>query len=100
MFEIKGDVIDGTNGQPVDSAIVTIQGNAKRIHATKNGEFWRLLPPGSYNITASATGYLERQWIHIDVPEDQVIYQEIVLQKEVPDKDSLENNPAVLKVIT
>ena len=31
MFAMKGDVIDGTNGQPIDSAIVTIQGNAKTV---------------------------------------------------------------------
>ena len=54
---IKGDVIDADTNRPVPNARIEIRGNQKVIRSTKNGEFWRLLPPGEYVISATANGY-------------------------------------------
>merc|ERR1712018_93139 len=42
---IKGDVIDGSTGQPVQNAKIRIEGNRKVVRTTRDGEFWRLLVP-------------------------------------------------------
>ena len=43
---IKGNVIDGTTGQPVQNAEIKIRGNSKVVRTTRDGEYWRLLTPG------------------------------------------------------
>ena len=40
-------------GKPVPDAIVVIKGNTHGVTTTKNGEYWRVLPPGEYEIAAS-----------------------------------------------
>ncbi|KAL1456981.1 hypothetical protein WDU94_001661 [Cyamophila willieti] len=53
---IYGLVVD-KEGDPVPSAKITVQGINKNITVTSRGEYWRLLAPGQYTITATATGY-------------------------------------------
>lgn len=36
---------------------INVQGIEKTIIGTKNGEYWRLLVPGTYTVTASAPGF-------------------------------------------
>ena len=77
----KGDVIDANTSQPIENATLTIQGNTKTVRTTQNGEFWRLLTPGYYNISASATGYNQSPWIQVLVSENEAIYQQIELER-------------------
>ena len=81
IFHFKGDVFDANTSQPIENATLTIQGNTKTVRTTQNGEFWRLLTPGYYNISASATGYNQSPWIQVLVSENEAIYQQIELER-------------------
>jgi len=79
---IKGDVIDADTNRPVPNARIEIRGNQKVIRSTKNGEFWRLLPPGEHVISATANGYSRSEPKQLFVPEqNRAIYHKILLKK-------------------
>ena len=79
---IKGNVIDGTTGQPVQNAEIKIRGNSKVVRTTRDGEYWRLLTPGEHVISASANGYQRSQPVQIFVPDNRrLVFQNIVLQR-------------------
>lgn len=79
---IKGNVIDGTTGQPVQNAKIKIRGNAKEVRTTRDGEYWRLLTPGEHVISASANGYQRSQPVQVFVPDNnRPVFQRIVLQR-------------------
>lgn len=54
---VKGQVIDGMTREPVHKAVVSVDGIDHTVITTEKGEFWRLLMPGTYNITVRALGY-------------------------------------------
>lgn len=78
---IKGDVIDGSNGRPVQNAVVKVRGNGKTIRSTRDGEYWRLLPPGEHIISATANGYEPSEEMQVFVPENRPVYHKIVLSR-------------------
>ena len=49
---VKG-IVTFRNGTRVKGAEIHVQGNDKSITTSSNGEYWRLLPPGSYKLIAS-----------------------------------------------
>ncbi|MCI4388985.1 hypothetical protein PGIGA_G00092440 [Pangasianodon gigas] len=55
---VKGQVLD-SNGTPVQNASVEVQGrrNLCPFKTDRNGEYYRLLLPGSYTITVTYPGY-------------------------------------------
>lgn len=54
---VKGIVTD-TDGTPVLDEDVQIIGIKHNVTTSNRGEYWRLLLPGSYEILASAYGYV------------------------------------------
>ena len=54
---IKGIVKDSITGEPIEGAIVQIEGIEHNITTTNRGEYWRLAMPGVYTMTTSAAGY-------------------------------------------
>lgn len=48
---IKG-VVKDVNGNPVQGAFVRVKGLKKPVLTTPQGEYWRLLLPGTYELTA------------------------------------------------
>jgi uncharacterized protein (DUF2141 family) len=55
---IFGQVIDGGSGQPIPSAIVTLD-RSTRVMTTGDGRFvFRSLDPGDYRVSAMKSGYL------------------------------------------
>lgn len=42
-------------------AVITVEGKDKQIKATESGRYWRLLPVGTYNVTASAPGCVDKK---------------------------------------
>lgn len=78
---IKGDVVDADTGRPIRNAAVIIHGNRKTVRTTRQGEFWRLLAPGQYNMTVQATGYEESNPLRITVNENGPEVRRIALRQ-------------------
>lgn len=53
---VKGYVTSSTN-TGIYGAVISVSGIVHPITTAQNGDYWRLLTPGSYMITASAKGY-------------------------------------------
>ncbi len=49
---------DGIRGNPIQEAVISVAGLAHNVTTSHFGDYWRLLVPGSYELTASANGYL------------------------------------------
>ena len=45
------------DGQPIDGARISVANRRHDVFSYKDGDFWRLLVPGSYEITVSARGF-------------------------------------------
>ncbi|KAK0426355.1 hypothetical protein QR680_009664 [Steinernema hermaphroditum] len=56
---VKGIISDDA-GRPLRGAVVSLAkgGTGKNVTTTKDGEFWRMLPPGDYEITVSHEEHL------------------------------------------
>ena len=46
-------LVTDSRGRPADDVIVVIRGNTHGVTTTQNGEYWRVLPPGEYEIAVS-----------------------------------------------
>ncbi|XP_048482113.1 carboxypeptidase D [Plutella xylostella] len=44
-------------GHPLPDANITVEGIEHSVRTAKHGDYWRLLLPGTYNVTASKRGY-------------------------------------------
>ena len=44
-------------GEPIQNAIVSVEGIQKEVSTSVYGDYWRLLVPGEYRITAKADGF-------------------------------------------
>lgn len=54
---IKGMVIDSKDGSGIPNATITVDTVNHPITSNVAGDYWRLLVPGKYHLTASAQGY-------------------------------------------
>ncbi|XP_046891555.1 carboxypeptidase D [Hypomesus transpacificus] len=68
---VKGMVIDIKDGTGIPNATITVEEINHDITTTQSGEYWRLLVPGTYHLTASARGYTPVR-IYATVPEQSV----------------------------
>ena len=49
------------DGSPAVGAVVRVSGRAKDVLTTTRGEWWRLLEPGTYSVTATLGGRGSRE---------------------------------------
>lgn len=55
---IKGTVSDFKNGLGIANATISVEGINHNVTSAEAGDYWRLLTPGTYFITASAVGWV------------------------------------------
>ncbi|XP_063812032.1 carboxypeptidase D [Pseudophryne corroboree] len=55
---IKGFVLDATDGRSIFNATISVADINHPVTTDKAGDYWRLLVPGTYKVTASARGYV------------------------------------------
>ncbi|KAJ8392156.1 hypothetical protein AAFF_G00079620, partial [Aldrovandia affinis] len=66
---VKGTVMDGKDGTGISNATITVTEVAHPVTTNKAGEYWRLLVPGTYQLTASARGYTPVS-VYVTVPTE------------------------------
>ncbi|XP_004706949.2 carboxypeptidase D, partial [Echinops telfairi] len=54
---ISGFVLDATDGRGILNATISVAEINHPVTTYKNGDYWRLLVPGTYKVTVSARGY-------------------------------------------
>ncbi|XP_052523166.1 probable carboxypeptidase X1 [Tympanuchus pallidicinctus] len=54
---IKGVVRDEETGEGIANAIISVDGINHDVRTAVDGDYWRLLNPGEYEVTARAEGY-------------------------------------------
>ena len=78
---MKGVVRDDS-GAPVNKAVIRVQGINHNITTTEQGEYWRLLIPGTYTVSVSALGYQDTSAGRpVVVQEGQTTNQDFTLVK-------------------
>ncbi len=60
-YGILAGFITDTAGAPVANATVSVVGIDHDLMSTADGEYWRLLAPGTYILSVDAPGYLPAQ---------------------------------------
>ncbi|XP_019943891.2 carboxypeptidase D [Paralichthys olivaceus] len=55
---VKGTVSDSRDGTGIPNATITVAEIDHNISTAQTGDYWRLLAPNTYSITASAQGYI------------------------------------------
>ncbi|EFN82672.1 Carboxypeptidase D [Harpegnathos saltator] len=66
---IKGFVYS-KDGNPIQEANIVVEGINHNITTTINGEYWRLLLPGTYSVYATAWGYEPSESVNVTVLKD------------------------------
>ena len=79
---IKG-VVKDESGAPIHLAVVTIEGINHNVTTTEQGEYWRLLTPGTYTVTVSAPGHTSATHDNVVVTNsaDQAAVHDFTLTK-------------------
>ena len=54
---IKGFIRDSEVRTGISGALIQIEGILHPVRSVQSGAYWRLLLPGSYNVTVTASGY-------------------------------------------
>ena len=49
--------VKNTKGEPLSDATISVADRRHDVTTSKDGDYWRLLVPGSYEITATSKGY-------------------------------------------
>ncbi|KAK2847162.1 hypothetical protein Q5P01_010161 [Channa striata] len=68
---VKGTVSDSKDGTGIPNATISVAEIDHNVTTAHTGDYWRLLVPGTYSITASAHGYMPFM-IYASVAEDRV----------------------------
>ena len=69
---VKGFITESdSDNSPIQNAVIAVSGINSNVTSSTYGDYWRLLVPGDYEITASASGY-SKQTRSVRVVADKV----------------------------
>jgi carboxypeptidase D len=69
---VKGFVFD-SNGKGIEDALIHVEGIDHDVKSASDGDYWRLLLPGTYTLVISKKGYRsESKSVHVREGEDAV----------------------------
>ncbi|XP_062501412.1 carboxypeptidase D-like [Corticium candelabrum] len=77
---IKGFVMD-RNGNPLSKATISVGDRNHDVLTAASGDYWRLLIPGTYKITAAKAGYVTKHQ-HVRVPQSGAAELNFVLDRK------------------
>uniref|UniRef100_A0A7N6AUX9 Peptidase M14 domain-containing protein n=1 Tax=Anabas testudineus TaxID=64144 RepID=A0A7N6AUX9_ANATE len=77
---VKGTVSDSSDGTGIPNATISVAEIDHNITTAHTGDYWRLLTPGIYYITASAHGYAPVA-TYAPVSEDKVVVVDFRLER-------------------
>ena len=87
---VKGFVVEGSNsgmdkngvmGIPIQNARISVEGLNHDVVSSNFGDYWRLLMPGKYKLTAQANGY-KSQTKEVEVITEKVSFLNFTLKRE------------------
>nr|XP_055068050.1 carboxypeptidase Z-like [Misgurnus anguillicaudatus] len=79
---IKG-IVKGEDGNGIKGATVSVKGIRHDIKTAEDGDYWRLLNPGIYIVTASAPGYAKAmKRVHLPAHMQEAGRVDFVLKKD------------------
>ena len=77
---VKGFVRD-VNGNAVSRARVDVLGRDRQVYTAVDGDYWRLLVPGTYGLRVSAPGFAESQRRNVRVTAGSITLVNFILQR-------------------
>ncbi|XP_022710444.1 carboxypeptidase D-like isoform X2 [Varroa jacobsoni] len=80
---IKGLIRNRDSMAPVKQATVAVEGIKHNVTSSLRGEFWRLLLPGTYNITVTAPGYKTLLKRNVSVRTGAATTVDLILEPQV-----------------
>lgn len=69
---IHGFVFDAETMRGIPGATINVNGRDHSVRSAKDGDFWRILLPGTYKVSASAEGFNDQNYI-IHIREDKAV---------------------------
>jgi len=79
---VMGQIKD-QNGYPIHDAVVQVLGIKHNVTTTKQGEFWRLLTPGTYTLMVHAVGFMSSETKAVVVTDKhQATVQDFILSRD------------------
>ncbi|XP_066552144.1 carboxypeptidase D [Amia ocellicauda] len=85
---VKGYVWEAENGSALPDALITVAGNNHNVTTGQFGDYYRLLLPGSYNVTTSANGFVPVTVSNVQVTEGKPTELNFTLAPLRPDNGS------------
>ena len=68
---VKGQVTDYYTNMPIPKALIIVSGVNHNVKSISNGDYWRLLVPGSYTIEVTADSYESAKKTNIVVTKEK-----------------------------
>ena len=78
---VHGRCLDSETGEPIYQAFIEVESINHTVSTNRNGQYWRLLPPGQFRVRASAHGYEVTEYEVIKVEDKLGKMLDFKLQK-------------------